>query len=492
MQQGKHRLAQFKCCKKIRFSNYARQHPRCKTDANICRHLVHGASESSSLHISSPYYDPSRHYEEILPGMAPSHFSMPQLTAWYENRFSAPQVEQVHEQDADGTLPSDKEVVSGWVDSHVDISSTDQIANLNSTCSAKAPASQLQEEDSSSTSPGKTNGPGFAMGGMKRSNSRASSIGGSSIRTMGSRISSKLSISLSHVQSVLSATNSWRSSLVYAMSISSGKLSNTSEVSWSKEEFDSWNELVDESKLVSGSVHLADFKAKSLHDRPCCAFFEKDLEKRTMCTVYGFSESHQLAPFSMSDDLGPIDPAVKDRFGNSPLHHAASAGNTARVVQLMTAVTRASPTDVNAQNTSGETFLHVFRIKTPEEFPEYLDILRDASSQGFRFTARGYYGRCVAERLHELMDDWNVDPSQLREAGIILGIEDVINSNTGQIAISANVSELGSPGLTLSTYANVWELPGSPVAASGDKKPKEGKKQGSGLSLLKIFWSTPD
>jgi hypothetical protein len=291
---------------------------------------------------------------------------------------------------------------------------------------------------------------------------------------MGSRISSKLSISLSHVQSVLSATNSWRSSLVYAMSISSGKLSNTSEVSWSKEEFDSWNELVDESRLVSGSVHLADFKAKSLHDRPCCVFFEKDLEKRTMCTVCGFSESHQLARFSMSDDLGPIDPAVKDRFGNSPLHHAASAGNTARVVQLTTAVTRALPTDVNAQNTSGETFLHVFRIKAPEEFPEYLDILRDASSQGFRFTARDYYGRCVAERLHELMDDWNVDPSQLREVGNILGIEDVTNSNTGHIAISANVSEvLGSPGLTLSTYANVWELPGSPEAASRDKKPKE-------------------
>jgi hypothetical protein len=124
MQQGKHRLAQFKCCKKIQFSNYARQHPRYKTDANISRHLVHGVSESSSLHISSPYYDPSRHYEEILPGMAPSHFSMPQLTAWYENRFSAPQVEQVHEQDADGTLPSDKEVVSGWVDSHADVSST--------------------------------------------------------------------------------------------------------------------------------------------------------------------------------------------------------------------------------------------------------------------------------------------------------------------------------------------------------------------------------
>jgi hypothetical protein len=80
------------------------------------------------------------------------------------------------------------------------------------------------------------------------------------------------------------------------------------------------------------------------------------------------------------------------------------------------------------------------------------------------------------------MDDWNVDPSQLREAGNILGIKDVINSSTGQIAISANFSELGD---WTPSYANVWELPGSPVAASGDKKPEEGKKQGSGLSLLK-------
>ena len=95
----------------------------------------------------------------------------------------------------------------------------------------------------------------------------------------------------------------------------------------------------------------------SLQRRSCCEFFEKDTFKRTLCNICGFSEMHQLARCSLSDDSGLIDSSLLDRFGHTPLHHAAAVGNTVRVLQLIS-----SAGIVQARNTSGETCLHVLRL----------------------------------------------------------------------------------------------------------------------------------
>jgi hypothetical protein len=155
--------------------------------------------------------------------------------------------------------------------------------------------------------------------------------------------------------------------------------------------------------LESDSLRDSDLLAKSLVDRPCCNFFEKDKEIRKVCNVCGFTDMHQLARYSMSDDLGVIDCAARDRFGNLPLHHAAAEGNTIRVNQLITAVSdQSSALDINHRNTSGETFLHVFRIADPQDFPEYIEVLSNALSNGFLFSALDYSGRLIGKGFPNL------------------------------------------------------------------------------------------
>jgi hypothetical protein len=196
------------------------------------------------------------------------------------------------------------------------------------------------------------------------------------------------------------------------MSIASDRISTSSDVPLSRDEYLSWDELMDESMFPPTSTQHPEI---SLQRRPCCEFFEKDTFKRTLCDICGFSEMHQLARCSLSDDSGLIDSTVLDRFGNTPLHHAAAAGNTVRVLQLIS-----SAGIVQARNTSGETCLHVLRLKGGDISPEYLEILRKASSFGFQFSVRDYYGTTAADKLDELGKEWEISSSRMMEATEIL------------------------------------------------------------------------
>ena len=185
---------------------------------------------------------------------------------------------------------------------------------------------------------------------------------------------------------------------------SCGNTSNEemAQMGLTREEYRTWDELVDESKFTSSSPKHTEEDAISLKSRPCCMFFENDEEKRFLCKVCGFSEAHALARNSWSDDGTIINCAVVDRFGNTPLHHAAAAGNLKRVTQLMELAA-----DIHVQNTCGETFLHVMELETIDEV-ELDEVLRKATDLVFDFATKDYRGNVVVTRLQYLARfDWN-------------------------------------------------------------------------------------
>jgi hypothetical protein len=399
-QQGVHRLAQFKRCKENQVCRYARYRSRQKA------HQKGSSAESSpcsSREFSSVFYNPSRHYEETLLGHTPSHsFIAPNQL--YSSLARKPKSDAG---DIGIDPSSDKEVIIGGA-GHGD-RQLDGVVQQPQPLQGSTITSPVTSDQAASTPPGIT-----------RSNSRASSIGGATIRTMSTRISSRLSHSLRHVNSVLSASNSFRSSLVYAASISSGRLSSTSEVPWSRDELNAWNEFVDESALASETIPRPDVDAKSLYNRPCCGFWKSmpSPETRLPCRTCGYSREHYQARYG---SMALIDCSTTDKFGNTPLHHAAAEGNATIIHSSILSNGVISLSKLSHRNTSGETFLHVFRLLKPSDFAEYLKILRVASSQGFQFTTCDYNGRRISQRLHELTDDWGAVRPHLKDVGEILG-----------------------------------------------------------------------
>ena len=225
------------------------------------------------------------------------------------------------------------------------------------------------------------------------------------IRKMPRSIHSKMSHCLSHIESVISTSNSWRSSLIDAMSLSSSFRSDENsartpscDVELTMEEYRTWDELVDQSKFASTLQTHTEDDAISLISRPCCMFFENDEEKRTLCKVCGFSEAHALARNSWSDDGAIINCSALDRFGNTPLHHAAAAGNLKRVTQLMGLIQ-----DIRVQNTSGETALHVLELEGVDS-AELDEALHKAADLGFDFATKDYTGNKVVTRLQGVAD----------------------------------------------------------------------------------------
>ena len=163
-----------------------------------------------------------------------------------------------------------------------------------------------------------------------------------------------------------------------------------------KEEHRTWDELVDETKFTSTSREHTEDDTISLKPRPCCMFFEQDEEKRTLCKVCGFSEAHALARNSWSDDGSVINCSVVDRFGNTPLHHAAAAGNLKRVTQLMELTA-----NIHIQNTSGETFLHILELEEVDSV-ELNEVLCKAKDLVFDFSTKDYRGNIVVTRFRDL------------------------------------------------------------------------------------------
>jgi ankyrin repeat protein len=478
--QIKDRFAQIKRARANQVSKYLRRQARFAVDFKVADA---GTDKIKATHSqTTPFYDPCRHYNENLPPGVPSHYFLPQSGLWYSAQSSLVQRQQTLTEALDDCRWSDKEVVADWptlpdildgshyIDLEADpaipsLASGESSQGLVNTGEATTVADELLRLELRNSVASRALRPdtdSSQIRGLKRTRSQLSSIGSLSARSLRDSISSRLSPSLSYIEAVLSSSNSLRSSLVYALSIASDRISKSSEVSLSRDEYFSWNELVDDSIFSSTSIQ---HPQTSLYCRPCCQFFEKDTYKRTLCDVCGFSEMHQLARCSLSDDSELIDSFRLDRFGNTPLHHAAAAGNTVRVTQLMS-----SPVgQLHARNASGETCLHVLRLEGGDLFPEYLEILRKASSFGFQFSIRDYNGITAADKLDELRAGWEVDQSRMREATKIL--------------FPGDLEDVPIP-------TNPLEVPTSP-GISTFIQAKKHKKQGFGLNRLRSRLASP-
>jgi hypothetical protein len=141
---------------------------------------------------------------------------------------------------------------------------------------------------------------------------------------------------------------------------------------------------------------------------------------------------HWRARFSKVADTAWMDPTSLDHFQNTPLHHAAAAGNTAQVLNLMSSLVRPSSTN-SQRNTSGETFLHVFRLKGAEQFSAYEEVLEKASSQGFPFDAVDHQGQRVSQILEDLLGDWSIGSTRLTKVARILGIDEIPQCHDGKL-----------------------------------------------------------
>jgi hypothetical protein len=449
----KHRLAQLKRCRADQISKYNRLKAHSLRDPNVS-HDKH-KDTSSSFPILGLQNRIQQQDSEIVPAGVPSHSTLPHLDAWYsQHRILLNQGQETLFEDNCERRSSDKEVIFSQSDTLPDnsIFSLNLEPGLvmpsinNRVVVGKLEPAFIFEEDKSSSS----------STGARRTHSKLSSIRSSSIHSLRVRLSSRLSRSSSHVNSLLSMTNSWKSSLVYAGSVSSDRMSTTSNLPLTHHEALAFNELVDETKLdKTTSRQHPDFQAASLLNRPCCEFFENDTHKRTLCNVCGFSEMHHIARISLSDDGDWIDSSLLDRFGNTPLHHAAAAGNTARVLQIM-----GSGAQFLARNTCGETFLHVFHIDSFEQFAEFVEVLRKAANMGFPFNTRDYNGSAVLSRINALTYSWCRDTQ--------------VKADVAQILKSAATTGNALEGDR--TLAHIKDV---------DKKMKEQKRPIFGLNQLK-------
>jgi hypothetical protein len=249
---------------------------------------------------------------------------------------------------------------------------------------------------------------------MTRSSTKASRAGSSSIRSIGTRISSRLSQSLRHVNSVLSATNSWTSDLAYTSSFSTGRVSSIKRQSSIGYEFMNWDNLEDTLTFSDEAIHCPEI---SLDWRPCCNYFGEMPALGTECATCGTKEVHHLARSKKGSEITSMD---IDRFGNTTLHHAAAAGNLSSIAQFLKTYGSIPKTQPFSRNTSGETFLHVLRFNDPSNFETFLEILKCAVLLGFSFSTRDDYGRNITQKFLGYARDWYIDVNQLREAQEIL------------------------------------------------------------------------
>lgn len=424
----KHRLSHLKRCQQYHITKYSRSSSPVNTRSTL--RSLHGGD----LVQPSPYYDPLRHYENVLIEI-PSHFNMPNVGTLYMHSLGATEGISSHTEDQDHNRFSDKEVV-------VDV---DALPKLRS---GTAFLEEVKSQDGNGQE-GTQNPESLSVGmeqpnaqappgGLKRSHSTLSSISSSSsVRRLSIRLSSRTSQSLRHVNSVLSRSNSWRSSILYAKSIATSTNSNP----LSDDEFRAWDDWIDESGLLPRIPQPRDYELMSLFDRSCC-HFSVESHPLSRCPKCGFAQQHQRARSMLIGDHDKMDTILPlDRFGNTPLHHAAAAGNWKTVLQMTNNIPPSA-----SQNTSGETYLHVFRVDE-DKLSKYLFVLETTSRPEF-FSIKDFQGRNVAQRFLEWAATWDSQHS------IFTDILDVFKSHGLQfVNTSENPEEIGILSSALDTIA---------------------------------------
>jgi ankyrin repeat protein len=337
---------------------------------------------SPTLLKTSPYYDPFAHwnYEAVLPFGIPSHVSMPEIGSWYSNTDMKPSLLGGQSPSATGgNRDSDKEV-------HVSLAQANSVEGLPSDLTqlplhiARYVSQTRVSDDQNSDPP-------------------THRVSNASFRTISTHISSRISSSSRHANSVLSMTNSVRWSLVSAMSLSSRSSSISRNVSISAQEQWIRDMIVDEASIQPTTIGKRSVSTymRSLHHRPCCKFNVLGILDDARCELCGFAAIHELfrIQWGSEDVLGDI--TTRDTFGNTPLHHAAAAGNLKRIENVLRAITASEVPLLALRNTSGETFLHVAHEPVDlfnSSYPAHLEIYNQ-----FKVNMHDYYGRPVKDKI---------------------------------------------------------------------------------------------
>ena len=249
---------------------------------------------------------------------------------------------------------------------------------------------------------------------------------------------------IEHIASVLrySSSNSWRSSLISLSSFASSRhLVDQDEIAkngqtfkdigqdrtiglqdstpqLAKEEQVIWDELIDESQLISPFHTFYKKLSSFLLTRPCCGprFGSKKPNKNlTMqpeglpCLECGFSVEHYFAKFSEPLVCGwealnwnrvlEGNVNVSDYFGNTPLHYLASS-RTVTLPKIFSLIGRGAC--IRATNNLGQTFMHVLNLQGVLELRQIIELIEHLNDLGFPFAQRDYVGRTSIYNLLEL------------------------------------------------------------------------------------------
>ncbi|KAF4625416.1 hypothetical protein G7Y89_g12751 [Cudoniella acicularis] len=164
----------------------------------------------------------------------------------------------------------------------------------------------------------------------------------------------------------------------------------SSGVSKGKQEV--WDELIIESEVESRHT-LPKYLFNLIQmDRKCCGLLNPTIRE---CKECGFLVSHWYATLC----LHPVNRDInqRDHFGNTPLHFAAASGR-ANYDVLMTFINGGA--DINARNSSGETFMHVLNTDSfgfgQNPITLYRRLLYRLEKLEFAVHSRDSHGRTVA------------------------------------------------------------------------------------------------
>jgi ankyrin repeat protein len=390
------------------------------------------------------------------------------LGKWYSQQSFSNQIGQALKESRIDDQGSDREVVAVDGDSIATLPKAVTQAIVPEGLNIECPGTQILQDSALPISAAAERASSI-FHGTKRPFAHVSNASTAPKRDLSWRGVSRLaSANWSHVSSVLSATNSWRSSLALRLSFSTGRSSSTNRNSWT-------SQFIDQSKFVSTPWTLPHLESASLYNRPCCFFMDPCAHPERSCEVCDYSESHHLARTCGVEDLDSIDAAIQDLFGNLPLHHAAAVGNIQCARHLVSNARRDMTHGLNHRNSSGETFLHVYRIREPDDFPEYLAIARQAIKQGLRLSIRDYQGKSIKQRMIEMLNHCKISEMQLRKA------RELFDLDTSQGTISDVLILIEGSNVPVT-----WLMP------SIDKDLEEDEKEGFHLGLVKINSSELD
>jgi ankyrin repeat protein len=151
--------------------------------------------------------------------------------------------------------------------------------------------------------------------------------------------------------------------------------------------------------------------AISLSRRPCCSLDLRNFEHRR-CETCGFSVALEDARRCVKNSSQKSIKEV-DTFGNGVLHHAAAAGRAS--FSFLEYLINCGA-DINAKNTSRETFMHTLHPQGLGGFANYLKLLRLVDQNSFDLQCTDRYGQTLSHILLREFDVSKISIDEIEEA----------------------------------------------------------------------------